>query len=764
MNVCFRTFFCLVALFGVISCGGGSSGPLERDSTTTGGTGGVTTTLSIQLALNNGAGEVSDQLSAATPLTLSATVTDTDGNLVTDSLVVFTFAPDGLAVFSNDAGTASTGTTGTASIELLVGENSGSGEVIATLSTGETARTTYTSAGTTQQNELPASLDLFASSFQLASSGSDEIELIALVKNTQNILMEGVNVTFSVTSDGALRVTQGQTGADGTARAFLSTQNKPENRTITATASVGTLLEQLDIQVVGTQITINGPSSVILADTAEFTIFLADSDGVGVANQTVQLTSQNGNQLSNSSPSTDSEGQLTVNYTANQSGTDVITATALNATGSLNITVQQDQFSFTTIPDGDIPLGQSASLAVTWQKDNSPFAGGDITFTTTRGTLNNSVVTTNASGQASVEIQSSNAGVAVVSAQGADVDGNIVNARVQVEFIATEVDNIIVSASPNDVGPDGQKSTITAVLRDPAGNLVKGKTINFTNDDVSGGTISPATAVTDSNGIASTVYTSQSVTSENAIEITATEPESGLAASTNLTVSGRAQFISIGTGNVIEIPDVATYLKTFAVFVTDANSNPVSNVNLTVTGTPVKSTEFLDPNAVVGEPNYQVIRPAFFKGYWSAFPSLEEFEFWVANRTVGCSNEDVDDDGIQDTLEDTNGDNELTPGNIVSIDSNITTDANGQALINVRYAKTYAAWATIKITVSSPVSGSESQASQFFTLSAAATDLTSKSTTPNSNPFGSGLNSVEDPANPGTFIDDGANLTCENTL
>jgi hypothetical protein len=270
--------------------------------------------------------------------------------------------------------------------------------------------------------------------------------------------------------------------------------------------------------------------------------------------------------------------------------------------------------------------------------------------------------------------------------------------------------------------------------------------------------------VTDSNGIASTVYTSQSVTSENAIQIIATEPESAKSESTFLTVSGRAQFISVGTGNVITIPDAASYLKTFTVFVTDANSNPVANVNLTVTGTPVKSNEFMDPNAEVGEPNYHIIRPAFFKGYWSAFPNLEDFEFWVANRTIGCPNEDKDDDGIEDDMEDTNGDDELTPGNIVAIDSNITTDANGQALINVRYAKTYAAWTTIKITVSSPVSGSESQASQFFTLSAAGADLTTKSTPPNNPPFGSGLNSVEDPANPGTFIDDGANRNCDNTL
>jgi hypothetical protein len=763
MNFCCKTWLCVIALFGVISCGGGSGSGLEREPTTGGGTP-TTPTISIQLALSDSQGQASSDLSSANPLTLSATIVDSDGNLITDTLVTFSFQPEGLAEFSNDAGTASTGTDGVATIGLLVANGSGSGEVIATISTGETASTTFTSSGTSQQNEQPAALDLFASSFQLASSGSDEIELIALVKNTQNILMQGVDVTFQVTADGALQVTQGQTGVDGTARAILTTQNKPENRTIVATASVGVLSENLDIEVVGTEVVVNGPSSVILTDTAEFTILLADSDGKGIAGQTVQLSSQNGNQLSEISPTTDSEGQVTVNYTANQSGTDVISASALNASGSLNVSVQQDQFSFTSTPNADVELGELVSLTVTWSKDGTPFSGGDVTFTTTRGTLVSSVSVTDTDGDASVQIQSNNAGVAVVSAQGTDDEGNIVNARATVEFIATQVDNIIVSASPNDLGPDGQKSTITAVLRDPEGNLVKGKTINFTAADVSGGTISPATAVTDSNGIASTVYTSNSVTSENAITITATEPESGISESTNLTVSGRAQFISLGTGNIITVPDAATYLKTFAVFVVDANSNPVSNVELTVTGTPVKSTEFIDPNALPGDPNYQLIRPAFFKGYWTPFPNSDEFEYWVAVRTFGCSNEDTDSDGISDPLEDTNGDGELTPGNIVAIDGNVTTDENGQATINIRYPKTFAAWTTIKITVSSPVSGSESQASQFFTLSAAAVDLETESTPPNSNPFGTGLNSVEDPNNPGFFIDDGANLTCENTL
>jgi hypothetical protein len=758
-----KMLFGFLALVSLFSCGGGGS--ISRDDTPVDNSGGSgTVTISMQLTLTDADGQPSTSLSESTPLTLTATATDSNGDPVADTLVTYAFQPEDLAIFGTDSGTASTDANGVATIEILVGENSGAGEIIATLSSGETATTTFNSAGTIQIGEQPASLDLFGSSTQLASGGSDEIELIALVKDANNVLLEGVDVTFSANEGASLQIIQGVTAADGTARAILTTQNNSENRTIEVTARAATYSQIFNIEVVGTGIAVNGSPSVILGSTSEFTIFLSDSDGDGIANQLVQISSLNGNELEPTELVTDQEGQVAVYYTANNSGVDVITAQALNATGVLNISVQQDQFSFTSVSEDDIPLGELSTLEVTWLKENSPFANGAITLTTTRGSLSNVNVTTGIDGKTSFQILSNNAGKSVVSAQGIDINGNIVNARTEIEFIAIGVDNIILSASPSSIGPAGQKSTITAVLRDAAGNLVKGKTVNFNADDVSGGEISPASAVTDSNGLASTVYTSLNVTTQNGITITATEPNSGIDKSIELTVANRAQFISIGTGNIIEAPDETSYLKKFTVFVTDANSNPVSDVELSVTGTPVKYTELLEPNAEPVDSNYQVIRPAFYKGFWSAFPSIEDFEYWVAVRTIGCANEDVDGDGIEDPNENLNGDDGLTPVNIVSIDGDIVTDENGQAIIELRYAKSFAAWGEIKITASAPVSGSESQASQFFTLSASAADLRLETTPPNSNPFGTGLNPVEDPSNPGTFIDDGANLTCDNAL
>ena len=295
-------------------------------------------------------------------------------------------------------------------------------------------------------------MDLFGSSTQLASSGSDEIELIALVKDVNNVLLEGIDVTFSVNSEATIQLENSGnvavTGADGIARAFLNTQNKPKNRTITVTATASGLSEPktLDVRVVGTGISVNAPPSVILGSEAELTIFLSDSDGKGIANTTVQISSENGNLFYNfdSPPElvtelvTDGEGQATVTYSANNSGIDVITATGLNAEGvPENVSVQQDQFSFTIVTSDDINLGELSTLELTWLKENSPLSNGAITLTTTRGTLNTSSVATDADGKASFQISSANAGRAVVSAQGKDINDNIVNASALVEFIAT---------------------------------------------------------------------------------------------------------------------------------------------------------------------------------------------------------------------------------------------------------------------------------------------------------------------------------------
>ncbi|MEI8648541.1 hypothetical protein P4S73_12545 [Paraglaciecola sp. Hal342] len=79
----------------------------------------------------------------------------------------------------------------------------------------------------------------------------------------------------------------------------------------------------------------------------------------------------------------------------------------------------------------------------------------------------------------SFSISADNAGFASISATGTDGDGNQVTARTQVEFVATQADNIIVDATPDSIGPTGEISTISAVVRDARGIWSRVKRLTF---------------------------------------------------------------------------------------------------------------------------------------------------------------------------------------------------------------------------------------------------------------------------------------------
>lgn len=728
-----QSLVCISALFMLAGCGGGES--LERDSSTTGSTNNTSTgsngttadpVYTVTVDTLNADGQSDKDLSQGNTLTLVATVTDQDGNPKADDLITFSLSNDQLANFSNDTGTARTNDQGVAQLGLSVGDLAGDGQVTATTSGGEAGTTTFSSSGIAQVAEQPATLNLFTDKVQLPSSGSDSAQLTALVKNAQSVLMEGINVSFSAPADSGveIQVDQNQTDASGRALATLSTRNNAQNRLVELTATVGELSQVLTVEIAGTEVTINGPRSVIIGDQVPLTLRVQDSDGVAIANQSITLSADTGS-LSNTTVTSGNNGQVEVMYQGSASGVDTIRAEALNAQAQFTLTVQEDDFTFTGVPAAEIELNQSQVLTVTWNKDESPFANGQVDFTASRGTITaGASTTTDASGQASFTIESDNAGFAAITATGTDNNGDEVTAQLQIEFIATVPDSVLVDATPDIVGPDGQTSTITAIVRDAAGNLVKNAVISFNVDDTSTGSIAPSQATTDSNGVASTVFTSGAVSSEDAVVVTAQYVEDPAAqGSVVLTVGNRAFDISIGTGNKLQTPDNSTYLKEFTAFVTDSAGRPIEGEELTVSATPIKW-------ANDGE---------YRRGYWEWDTGRS---VWFSVTTDVCSNEDIDADGILDKGEDANNDLMLTPGIVgsISFKNGPVTDINGQVIIEYRYPVEYAAFADIELSVFTRSTGSEAFAYTRFTLPALADDLANEAARPPNSPFGAGPN------------------------
>ncbi|AFT78139.1 invasin domain-containing protein [Alteromonas macleodii str. 'Black Sea 11'] len=729
MSTLAKTLSLISALFMLTACGGGGDSSVTRDNTDggSGGGGSSSPSYSIALTLENESGESDNNLSENNSLVIVATVTDQDGKPHSDALLTFTLSNQDLAEFGNDTGTARTNSDGVARLGLEASTASGDGEITAALGTGETGTTTFSATGSTTVREEPASLELYANSIQLASSGSDEVELIALVKNEQSVLMEGIEVSFSAASgDGVeLQLTQPETAADGTARAILTSQNNASNRTVTITAGAGGLTQTVEITIAGTEVTINGASSVILNDSVDYTIRVQDSDGTSILNQNVTLSAVNGT-LSSTTVNTGANGQATVSYTASTSGEDTITATALNAETSFTVQVQQDEFNFVNLPTEEVPLGQTQTITVQWRQDNAPVVGQNVTFSASRGVIaGNATVATDANGQASIDISANNAGISSITASASDGSGNVlVSALTQVEFIATTPHTLIADASPDILGPDGQTSTISAVVRDVDGNLVKNSVVNFSVSDVSTGFVSPSQATTDSKGIATTVFTSGSVSTQDAVVITAfVADDPAIDDEVVLTVGARAFDISLGTGNELEEATSTSYLKRFGVFVSDSAGQPVSGVNLTASVAPVK---------YVNGGEYRT-------GFWVFDDDASQ---WVAIVNQNCETEDVNDNGILDTTprdEDTNEDGLLTPGLIGTIafaNGAAVTDENGYAELEYRYPRSYAIWYDAVISVFGQSTGSEASAKMRYTLSISADDVTDEGASPPANPFG----------------------------
>lgn len=730
MSTLAKTLSLISALFMLTACGGGGDSSVTRDNTDSGSGGGggsSSPSYSIALTLENESGESDNNLSENNSLVIVATVTDQDGNPHSDALLTFTLSNQDLAEFGNDTGTARTNSDGVARLGLEASTASGDGEITAALGTGETGTTTFSATGSTTVREEPASLELYANSIQLASSGSDEVELIALVKNEQSVLMEGIEVSFSAASgDGVeLQLTQPETAADGTARAILTSQNDASNRTVTITAGAGSLTQTVEITIAGTEVTINGASSVILNDSVDYTIRVQDSDGTSILNQDVVLSAVNGT-LSSTTVNTGANGQATVSYTASTSGEDTITAAALNAETSFTVQVQQDEFNFVNLPTEEVPLGQTQTITVQWRQDNAPVVGQNVTFSASRGVIaGNATVATDANGQASIDISANNAGISSITASASDGSGNVlVSALTQVEFIATTPHTLIADASPDILGPDGQTSTISAVVRDVDGNLVKNSVVNFSVSDVSTGFVSPSQATTDSKGIATTVFTSGSVSTQDAVVITAfVADDPAIDDEVVLTVGARAFDISLGTGNELEEATSTSYLKRFGVFVSDSAGQPVSGVNLTASVAPVK---------YVNGGEYRT-------GFWVFDDDASQ---WVAIVNQNCETEDVNDNGILDTTprdEDTNEDGLLTPGLIGTIafaNGAAVTDENGYAELEYRYPRSYAIWYDAVISVFGQSTGSEASAKMRYTLSISADDVTDEGASPPANPFG----------------------------
>jgi adhesin/invasin len=626
-----------------------------------------------------------------------------------------------------------------------------------------TVEVTFKGTPTAEVKEV-SSLRLITSSPQLGSEGTIEGVLItAIVKNKDNNLVEGAVVNFSADS-GDIQLIQiesssalpGVTDVSGRAQARLTTVGNADNRTITVTVTVpsatGKALEEtLTIDVTGTTIIISGQETVILGKKVDLMIFMTDSAENGIAKQKLTVKSEKGNPIDQLEPVTNAKGQVQIQLTANIAGQDTITVSKPNVVSdTFVINISDDHFTLESDPLGvrEIPLKTRQKFVILWKKADNLQVYESIDIFTTRGQLKKvdldvdiiiDNVTTDLEGKAYFTIEANNSGPAIITAKTVADDGP--SAQFSVDFIAKIADSMTLQADPVTLSvniPDSnvQQSEIIAVVRDPKKNLVKGKRIDFTLEDVTGGSIFPSSAITNSYGRANTVYTAGiSSSAAKGIKVTAVVADTpAVNAFVEMTVAAKSLFVTLGTGNIVEEDSSTRYKHPYTVLVNDVNGIAID-------------TEVL----------INILPLEFAKGF---FQWDKERKIWVPVITSECLNEDRRDspksspdprnrfNGILDVDEDFNNSGKLEPGNITTLISDsgevlkiLKTDTNGFANFYIVYPKENANWVKVRLAATAIVEGSEGEDQNEFWLSGVAKDYTDETASPpgNPSPFGRGI-------------------------
>jgi hypothetical protein len=494
----------------------------------------------------------------------------------------------------------------------------------------------------------------------------------------------------------------GAGGGDAGTSQFGSSSSSSSSGGVTPTAS------DLIVDASGAQL----PNTA--SSTVTFTITAVDAARVVVAGATVAVSADNDGVITQSASTTDSSGKITASLgiggnRANRLITVTVTSGGVSKTATVQVT--GTKITSTLVPAVVAPSAVASVQYRVVDQAGNPMAGQAVSVTATGMTPASATGTTGANGDYNFNYTAGTTGgsfqIAATIAGVTDVQTVTVQSSGTVGPATGTVASASVSANPSVVGVNGAGSTsnrseIRALFQTAQNQPVKNVRVRFDlNGDPAfiGGTFSTGntTLYSDDNGVVTTAYIPAARSSPtNGVTVRAcygaTDSDPGLLNCTNtatvsLTVAAEPLGVSIGTNELIVVSEL-TYTKRFLVSVADSAGNAKSDVGLSVS---------LDMRN-------------FRKGFY-----ILVGDTWVKSGgdAAVCINEDINRNGVLETGEDTNANGRLDPGR-----SDITvrlvsprTGADGTAVVEVVYAKSFATWIDAWITVAaSGVAGTEGRA------------------------------------------------------
>ncbi len=554
------------------------------------------------------------------------------------------------------------------------------------------------------QPEVTYKLDLTTSSATLPSDGTSTVGLTARVRNAStNAAVPSKEVIFGADS-GLLSAGSAATDQAGNAMVTLSAGADKANRVITATASVGSQTVTATVTVSGTVLAFGGSKSAVVNQMQQMTVSLRDAANKPISGQSIALSASAGGSVP-ASVTSDSNGQATFNYTPATGGTETLTAKSLGASATVDVAVSSKSISVVSPAAGAlVDIGNCVEVIA--DVGGSPVSAvfaltrGQLYSTSTCGGSASSVLSVPVTGGKAVAyMRSTNPGATRLSV--ADPTGGTASAAFT--FVSTTPASITIQGDPSTVSVGGS-SAISAFVRDSNNNPVYGATVYFSAPQ-GGGSLNPASATSNEQGVATTVFKADSSSSgQKAVSIQADILTPKISGSASLTVSGQSVAVAIGSDNKVYLLDAKlSYEQRFIVTVADTAGNPIANQTVSVSRR----------------------QPYYGKGSWSLSPSTKT---WTLSSFLTCPSEDVNGDGKFDTDDfNRNGTIEpdtaaiVRPGDGYGMGSGgssavVTTDAAGSAIVYVDYPKDHAGWVEIELTATAVVQGVNNAATRSFWL------------------------------------------------
>jgi hypothetical protein len=510
----------------------------------------------------------------------------------------------------------------------------GSGGTIGT-SSGGTSSGGTSSGGTSSGGTTVAATSLTAttSATSIPVDGSSSATITVLARNASNNLISGVDVSFTASTGGGIAVTTGTTGTDGAATATLTAVDATVGTPITVTATAGSLTATAVVQVVSTSGATTSAVASLTLSTSTASIF---SDGSTTATITAQALDAGNNALSGvpvtfstaatgtgiagalqvAQPSvTGSGGTLTaVLSTGGNVASRIITVTGTTASLSSSVAVNvvppltpvmgngtgagfvSGVIGVGAVPPSQISAGGTTSISVTITDQGgtlynaSPvtvsfnstcIANGQAEILAAGSSTPTQSITTTTGSIGATYVAKGCSGTDTITAS-ATAAGQNLSATGSVSIASAAIGSIqFVSATPTIVGLKGtglnDTSTVIFKVSDSTGGAEANVPVSFAlNTSVGGLSLSPAAAVTASDGTVQTVVSSgtvhTAVTVTASVSIPANPPNpavnisatsSGLSVTTGLPASGSFS-ISVGKasnspGNTQGCPNVEAF-------------------------------------------------------------------------------------------------------------------------------------------------------------------------------------------------------------